>query len=94
MACGGATYGIRPPPETFVNTESGLASCRLRRGRVQSKAITYSSLQRGNVDCALDYHLYQTLREKVVLQKIFGKCNVHEEMLHVQPRKLLQTGRR
>ena len=28
----------------------------------------------------------------VVLQKIFGKYNGHEEMLHVQLRKLVQTG--
>jgi hypothetical protein len=30
--------------------------------------------------------------DTVVLQKIFGKGNGHEEMLHVQLRKLLQTG--
>ncbi len=60
-----ATYGIRPPKETFVNTESGLVSCRLRRGRVQSKAITCSSSQRGNVHCDLDYHLHQKVDRRL-----------------------------
>jgi hypothetical protein len=30
--------------------------------------------------------------DTVVLQKIFGKCNGHEEMLHVQLRKLVHWG--
>ena len=60
-----AIWGIRPPNETFVNTDSGLAPCRLRRGRVQSKAITCSSSQRGNVHCALDSHLHQTVDRRL-----------------------------
>jgi hypothetical protein len=56
-----AICGMRLPKEAFVNTESGLAPCRLRRGRVPSKAITCSSMQRGNVHCAWDSHFHQTV---------------------------------
>src|SRR5260221_1252811 len=38
-----------------------LAPCRFRRGRVKSKAITCSSSQGGNVHCAWNSHLHQTV---------------------------------
>ena len=56
-----AMCGMRLPHETFVNTESGLAPCRLRRGRVPSKAFTCSSLHRGNVHCAWGSRFHQTV---------------------------------
>jgi hypothetical protein len=60
-----AICGIRLPNETCVNTESGIAPCRLRCGRVQSKAITCLFLKRGNVHCAWDSHFHQMVDRRL-----------------------------
>ena len=60
-----AMCGMRLPKETFVHSESGLAPGLFRRGRVPSKAITCSSLQRGNVHGAWDAHFHQTVVKRL-----------------------------
>ena len=66
-----------------------LAPCRFRKGRVQSKAFTRSSYQRGNIHCAWDSHLYQAVDRP--LSSVVPSPRASPGQNRIPPRSRLRT---